>query len=64
MFKITDVVKHLIIINVLVYFLVKFVFFDLIGKYFYLFHPSSEEFAPIQIVTHMFMHGGEGHLFF
>jgi membrane associated rhomboid family serine protease len=64
MFKITDVVKHLIIINVVIYFLVKFMFFELAGKYFFLFHPSTEEFAPIQIVTHMFMHGGEGHLFF
>ena len=31
-----------------------------LGIYF----PKSEQFKPIQIVTHMFMHSGFGHLFF
>ena len=32
----------------------------LLGLYF----PKSEQFMPLQIVTHMFMHGGFWHLFF
>lgn len=31
-----------------------------LGIYF----PKSEQFMPIQIITHMFMHGGFWHLFF
>jgi membrane associated rhomboid family serine protease len=29
-----------------------------------LYFPKSEQFMPVQIVTHMFMHGGFWHLFF
>ncbi len=29
-----------------------------------LYFPASEQFMPLQIVTHMFMHGGFMHLFF
>ena len=29
-----------------------------------LYFPKSEHFMPVQIVTHMFMHGGFWHLFF
>jgi membrane associated rhomboid family serine protease len=29
-----------------------------------LYYPGSEFFSPYQIVTHLFMHGGLGHLFF
>ncbi len=29
-----------------------------------LYYPGSELFRPFQIVTHIFMHGGIGHLFF
>lgn len=32
----------------------------MLGLYF----PKSEQFMPLQIVTHMFMHGGFWHLFF
>jgi membrane associated rhomboid family serine protease len=32
----------------------------LLGLYF----PKSEQFLPVQIVTHIFMHGGLWHLFF
>lgn len=33
---------------------------SLLGLYF----PKSEQFKPLQIVTHMFMHGGIWHIFF
>lgn len=62
MFRITDTVKHLLIINVLVFF----------GSYLLgparfklgMFFPTSDHFQPYQIVTHMFMHANEMHLFF
>jgi membrane associated rhomboid family serine protease len=61
------VVKNIILINVLmllVDYVAKSVFgMDLtmvLGLYF----PKSEQFIPLQIVTHMFMHGGLWHLFF
>ena len=65
--RLTDVVKHLIIINVIVY-----VTFTLIlpqlQNYSILFMPwdQSDRFAPVQLVTHMFMHDPDGitHLLF
>lgn len=61
------VVKNLLIINVLLL-LITLVFisqfnFDL-KRVLGLFYFKSEHFHPIQIVTHMFMHGGFAHLFF
>ena len=32
---------------------------DWLGLYF----PASSEFLPVQLVTHMFMHGNFGHIF-
>ena len=72
--KITDTVKHLLIINVLVYFATLLLmgegersaetFWEL-GRYgFALFFPTSDHFYPIQLVTHMFMHADEMHLLF
>ncbi len=65
--NITDVVKNLLILNVIV-----FVGVSLTGElsgidlsqYFMLYSPLSENFKPIQLVTHMFMHGGISHLLF
>ena len=66
-FSLPPVVKNIILINVLmllVDFAAKSVFgIDLtmvLGLYF----PKSEQFMPVQIVTHMFMHGGFWHIFF
>jgi membrane associated rhomboid family serine protease len=66
-FGLPPVVKNIILINVLmlmVDYAAKSVFgIDLtmvLGLYF----PKSEQFMPVQIVTHMFMHGGFWHLFF
>tara|TARA_R110002050_G_scaffold110013_2_gene221919 strand:- start:28280 stop:29023 length:744 start_codon:yes stop_codon:yes gene_type:complete len=62
-----EVIKNLLIINGL-FFLATVVLsnvfgtnlIDLLGVYL----PQSENFRPYQIVTHMFMHGNMGHIFF
>ena len=61
------VVKNIILINIIMWLAdltVKSVFgMDLtmiLGLYF----PKSEHFLPLQLVSHMFMHGGFWHLFF
>ena len=60
------VIKNLLIINFLM-FLGTTVFGDmglnLVG-YLALFFPGSPNFMPHQMVTHMFMHGDFGHVFF
>ena len=65
--RVTDVVKHLLIINVIV-FIGAYVAASsgLIASPFQLalFYPTSPNFAPYQIVSHMFMHGDVGHLMF
>lgn len=65
MFRISDTVKHIIIINVLFFIgtismgkMASFV--DLFAMHF----PHSDGFKPWQIVTHLFMHGSLEHLFF
>ncbi len=60
------VVKNLLIINVIV-FLIKFTGLGNFGgmdmdDWFGLHYFSSPLFKPWQLVTHMFMHGGLGHL--
>ena len=67
MLQITGVVKHLLIINVLMfigtYFLGDVVTDGMgnvvdLGRYrLAVFYPSSPYFQPYQIVTYMFMHG-------
>lgn len=59
----TDVVKSLIIINVLM-----FIGTRMIGEEIQymlaVFYPASEYFQPYQLITHMFMHGDGAHIFF
>lgn len=64
MLQITGVVKQLLLINVFMFIVTKYI---LPEQYFYalaIYYPASPFFYPWQIVTHMFMHGGFGHLFF
>lgn len=63
MLRITDVVKNLIIINVIVFFGTMFLPPE-IQEWFRLYPPTSEQFKPVQLITHMFSHGGPMHLFF
>lgn len=63
--RITDTVKHLIIINVIMLVATMSIgggnlFVDLFAMHF----PKHEIFQPWQIITHMFMHGGFTHLLF
>lgn len=61
------VVKNLIIINVLV-FIAQLTFKNNpninLNNLFALHDVRSIHFRPHQIITHLFMHGGEGHIFF
>ena len=63
--QITPTVKHLLIINIIV-----FIGTSLLGNkdLFYgllaLYYPLSSNFMPWQVFTHMFMHGGFQHLLF
>jgi membrane associated rhomboid family serine protease len=60
------VVKNIIIINV-IFFAVTFLpigLYDFMFRHFALYSLKSPLFEPHQLVTHMFMHGGIGHLFF
>lgn len=65
MMRISDTVKHLIIINVIF-----FIGTVTVGggeafyEWFALHFPASDSFKPWQVVTHMFMHGSIGHIFF
>ncbi|MDA7558931.1 rhomboid family intramembrane serine protease [Flavobacteriaceae bacterium] len=61
----TDTVKHLLIINVLMFIGTMAIGNgELFYKWFALYFPKNELFQPWQIVTHMFMHGGFAHLLF
>jgi len=59
--NLTDVVKNLLIINVIIFFGATSMGF---ARNLYLHFPLSEAFQPYQIVSHMFMHSSVGHLFF
>ncbi len=64
--RITDVVKNLLILNVIIFFVVRFnliPFIPGLENYFWM-KPIGQGFEPYQIATHMFMHGGEQHLLF
>lgn len=63
MIRLTDVVKNIIIINVLLYLAV--IFMPPMAKNWLIFHyPGANAdgvgFQPLQIVTHMFMHAQDG----
>lgn len=73
--RIEDITKNLLIINVIIFFAVKYgLKMFPIEPYFVLIHPSESfdfggstgihSFKPIQIITHMFMHGDKWHLLF
>lgn len=68
MSRLTDVVKNLLLLNVIVFLAVlldnaagqPLVLESLLA----LHYPESGKFLPVQLVTHFFMHGGLLHLFF
>lgn len=60
--NIPPITKNIIILNVVVFGLQNFVpgFTENFALHFY----KSPDFEPYQLLTHMFMHGGLGHIFF
>lgn len=59
MFSLTPVVRAILILNVLVFFITNERIIEQFGLHSFL----SEQFNPIQLLTHMFLHGGFGHIF-
>ena len=67
MFSLPPVVKNIILLNVIMLladYAVKSVFGVDLTMVLGLYFPKSEHFMPVQIITHMFMHGGFWHIFF
>lgn len=61
--NLTDAIKHLIIINVILFIAPQFLqldFTNILALHF----PQNEHFGVWQYVTHMFMHAGFGHILF
>ncbi|RAV30445.1 rhomboid family intramembrane serine protease [Sinomicrobium soli] len=63
MFRITEAVKHLLIINVL-FFIATQLYHDQMLELFSLWFFKNGHFEWWQIVSYMFMHGGFMHIFF
>jgi membrane associated rhomboid family serine protease len=61
--NLTDTVKHLLIINV-IFFIATLTLGDAVFDLFALHYPSNPKFQFWQPLTHMFMHGDLGHIFF
>ena len=61
MFRITPIIKHLIVINIIMYFVPIFLNLDL-TNILALHYPLNSFFGFWQYFTHMFMHGNEMHL--
>jgi len=61
--NITETVKHLLIING-IFFIASLSLGDLVYDLFALHYPSNPKFQIWQPLTHMFMHGDFGHIFF
>jgi len=64
MFRLTPVVKYLLIINIVIFLITAFLKLDgLISYYFALKYIRADSFMPFQFITYMFLHAGFGHLF-
>ncbi|MGY0407459.1 MAG: rhomboid family intramembrane serine protease [Polaribacter sp.] len=61
--KLTEAIKHLIIINVIVFILPQLLHLDFTNM-LALHFPKNEHFGIWQYITHMFMHGGFAHILF
>ncbi len=61
--RLTEAIKHLIIINIILFVVPQMLNLDL-AHIFALYFPKNENFGFWQYVTHMFMHGGFSHILF
>tara|TARA_R110002050_G_scaffold281956_2_gene429637 strand:+ start:6498 stop:7247 length:750 start_codon:yes stop_codon:yes gene_type:complete len=65
MMRISETVKHLIIINVIMFIgTLAIGNGNLFYEWFAMYFPKNDAFKPWQIITHMFMHGGVTHILF
>jgi len=62
--KITEAIKHLIILNVILFAAKSLIPSLPLDQYLALFFPQNEHFGVWQFVSHMFMHGGFTHILF
>lgn len=62
--RISETVKHLLIINVVMFIGTMTVANGAFYDWFALYFPINDAFRPWQIITHMFMHGGLTHILF
>lgn len=63
MFRLTPVVRNLIIITVIV-FIFQLITKDVLTQFLALYNQESGYFRPYQLFTYMFAHGGFTHIFF
>ncbi len=63
MMRLTETIKHLLIVNVILFIAPQLLQIDL-TNILALHFPKNEHFGIWQYVTHMFMHGGFGHILF
>lgn len=61
--RITEAVKHLIILNI-IFFAASAIVGPSLGNWLALYFPKNPNFGVWQFVTHMFMHGGLMHIIF
>ncbi|MFC5046375.1 rhomboid family intramembrane serine protease [Aquimarina hainanensis] len=61
--RITDTVKTILIINI-IFFIGSLTLGDAAYNLFALWFPKNSSFQIWQLLTHMFMHGSAGHIFF
>jgi membrane associated rhomboid family serine protease len=64
MFRLTEVIKNIVILNVIVFISVYYLFSDYPLEKYFILMPFGQGFEPLQLVTHMFMHGGIAHIAF
>jgi membrane associated rhomboid family serine protease len=65
MMRLTNTVKHLLIINALMFVgTLAIGNGELFYQYFSLYFPKNDAFQPWQLITHMFMHGNFQHILF
>ena len=61
--RLTDAVKHLLIINVILFFATQ-LYGDLLYQWLSLWFPKNTNFEWWQVISHMFMHGNLMHIVF
>tara|TARA_B100000575_G_scaffold293351_1_gene304469 strand:- start:7304 stop:8041 length:738 start_codon:yes stop_codon:yes gene_type:complete len=61
--RVSEIVKHLIIINI-IFFIASIVFGELMYDLFAMHYPQNPDFILWQPISHMFMHGDATHILF